>query len=170
MNLYDISDALLTTIEYGIDTETGEVLDGEALQRQIDGLKMELNDKLINIACFIKNLDAESEAIKNEKQKLAQRQKACENKAEWLRRYIDNYLKSVVGEDKINKFKLSDPRAVIGYRKSQAVNIKDEDAIPTEFRIPQPDKIDKTKIKDAIKAGKDVSGAEIITNVNLSIK
>lgn len=170
MNLYDISDELLTTIELGVDVDTGEVLDGEDLQRKIDSLKIDLNEKLVNIACFIKNLDAEAEAIKNEKQKLAQRQKSCENKAEWLRKYIDGYLKSVVAEDKINKFKLNDARAQIGYRKSQSVNISDESKIDESYKIPQPSKIDKTAIKDAIKAGKEVAGAELVTNMNLTIK
>lgn len=168
-SLYEIDEQLQNAIDFNVD-ENGEILEGEALSKKIDQLAMDLNEKLVNIACMIKSLDAEAEAIKNEKMKLANRQKAVENKANWLRNYIDNYLKMTVAEPMLPKFKLKDPRAVISYRKSTVVNITDENSIDEQYLVPQPSKIDKTKIKDDLKAGKEVVGAKLVDKENLSIK
>ena len=58
MNLYQINEE----IEKCIDTETGEILDLEAL----DKLAMERDTKIENLACWYKNLMADAEALKAE--------------------------------------------------------------------------------------------------------
>ena len=80
MKLYEIDEAILNCI----DTETGEIIDAD----QLDKLQMERDTKLENVACWIKDLKAEAEAIKTEKQILANRQKVAENKAESLKKYL----------------------------------------------------------------------------------
>ncbi len=169
ISLYEIDEQLQNAIEFNVD-ENGEILEGEELTKKIDALEMELNDKLVNIACLIKSLDAEAEAIKNEKMKLAKRQKTVENKAEWLKKYIDTYLKNTVAEPLISKFKIKDPRAVIGFRKSTVVEIPDESKVAKKYLIPQPSKVDKTKIKNDLKNGIKVKGASLVEKENLSIK
>ena len=77
MTIFDIDEAILNLV----DEETGEVVDIEALE----ALEMERDRKVSNIACWIKQLDAEAEAIKAEKKKLADRQTAKENKSKALR-------------------------------------------------------------------------------------
>ena len=62
MKLYEIDNAILDCI----DLETGEVIDTERL----DAPNMERDAKIENVACWIKDLRAENEAIKSEKQKL----------------------------------------------------------------------------------------------------
>ena len=59
MTIFDIDEAILNLV----DEETGEVVDIEALE----ALEMERDKKVSNIACWIKQLDAEAEAIKAEK-------------------------------------------------------------------------------------------------------
>ena len=56
MKLYEIENAILECI----DTETGEVIDIERLNE----LQMERETKIENVACWIKDLKAEAEAIK----------------------------------------------------------------------------------------------------------
>ena len=73
MNIYDIDKA----IEACVDKETGEIIDAEAL----DKLKMERDQKIENVACWAKNLEAEAKAIKEERMALAKRQLAAESKA-----------------------------------------------------------------------------------------
>ena len=72
--LYEIDNEILSCV----DLETGEVIDTEKL----DALQMEREKKVEAVACWVKDLKAEAEAIKAEKQILADRQKAAENKAE----------------------------------------------------------------------------------------
>ena len=80
MNIYEIDSAILALI----DPETGEVLDNEAF----DALQMERDEKIENIACWLKNTDAEAKAIRNEELELAKRRKALENRVDRLKAYL----------------------------------------------------------------------------------
>jgi V/A-type H+-transporting ATPase subunit E len=55
MNLFEIDDAILACV----DLETGDIIDVEKLE----ALELERDTKISNIACWIKNLKAEAEAI-----------------------------------------------------------------------------------------------------------
>ena len=58
-SLYEINKEILECV----DMESGEIIDEERLQN----LAFEKNDKLENIALWIKNLKAEAEMVKAEK-------------------------------------------------------------------------------------------------------
>lgn len=168
-NLYDISDSLEWLVEESVDTETGEILEGEDLTKRFDELDMALDLKIENIACFIKNLEAESEAIKAEKKKLEQRAKSAENKSNWLKRYLDTYLKATTKD--IDKYKFSTARCALSYRKSQSVDVVNQTEVPKEFiKTKIEESVDKTAVKNAIKSGKTVNGCQLVTNINLQIK
>jgi hypothetical protein len=109
MNLYQIEDAILGCV----DQETGDIVDIEKLE----ALEMERDTKISNIACWIKDLKAEAEAIKAEKQNLDKRLKADTNKAEQLKTYLDGYL---------NGAKFKDARCAISYRKSISTEIAED--------------------------------------------
>jgi len=53
---------------------------------------------------------------------------------------------------------------------TQSTEVIDISAVPDKFLIPQPSKPDKTAIKAAIKAGENVSGAELRDNISMIIK
>ena len=98
---------------------------------------------------------------KKDKQSFADRQKAAENKAESLKKYLANYL---AGQ------KFSTPKVAISFRKTSSVNVTDMSLLSIEylkFADPTPD---KTAIKNAIKAGASVAGAEIVEGQSISIK
>ena len=103
MNLYDIEKEIMECI----DEETGEIIDIEKL----DALTMERDTKIENICLWIKNLKADAVALKAEKDHFAARQKAAENKAESLTKYISNFL---------NGDKYKSARVTVSYRKSEA--------------------------------------------------
>lgn len=152
MNLYEISDAIMDCV----DTETGEIIDAEKL----GNLQMAYEKKVENIALWIKNLLADAAAIKTEKDALAEREKACRNKAESLKNYLSSDL---------DGSKFSTPRVAISWRKSETVEIDDATVIPSEYWKVKTD-LDKMGIKKALKAGAQVSGARIVTNNNIQIK
>ena len=77
MNLFEIKNEIMNCW----DQETGEIFDS----KKMDQLEMERDTKIENIALYIKNLTADAEALKTEKQSFAERQKAAENKAESLK-------------------------------------------------------------------------------------
>ena len=158
MTIYEIDQAIMECV----DLETGEIIDTE----QLDKLQMERDAKLENVACWIKDLKAEAEALKNEKQALAERQRVAENKAESLKKWLAYALQ---GE----KFKTT--KCAISFRKSEAVEVTDEglnnlmkehDELLT-YKAPEPN---KTAIKDALKDGLNVVGVQLVQNVSTIIK
>lgn len=153
MNLYEIDQEIMNCV----DMETGEIIDPVRL----DELQMDRDTKIENIACWIKNLNADAEAFKAEKQSFADRQKTAENKAESLKRYLKNYL---AGQ------KFSTPKVAISFRKISSVNVTDISQLPKEFLKFADPTPDKTAIKNAIKAGTTVTGAEIVEGQSISIK
>lgn len=153
MKLYEIDQAILNCI----DLETGEIIDTE----QLDKLTMEREAKLENVACWIKELKAEAEALKAEKMAFAERQKVAENKMESLKKYLAFALDG-------NAFKST--RASVTFRKSQAVEIADIYKLDENYLRYKEPEADKTAIKEAIKAGKEVAGATLVENTSVIIK
>lgn len=154
MTLYEIDAAILDLV----DEETGEVIDLDALAM----LEMERDTKISNVACWIKDLKAEAEAIKAEKMSLAKRQATCENKVEQLKKFLAEALGGA-------KFK--DSRCSISYRKSESVQLDDMAIfkLPDEFvKIEKSPRL--TEIKNAIKEGQSFEGVKLVTNNNIQIR
>lgn len=154
MKIYEIDQAIYECI----DMETGEIIDCERL----DALQMEREAKIDNIACWYKEILSEAEAIKAEKNALAERQKSKENQAERIKNYLSEVLSGQKFETSRNK---------ISWRRSDSINITDESALPLGFKAEVIEiKIDKMAIKEALKAGAEVAGAELIEKNNIQIK
>ena len=158
MKLYEIDNAILDCI----DLETGEVIDTERL----DALNMERDAKIENVACWIKDLRAENEAIKSEKQKLDSRRKVNDNKIESLMGWL-NYA--------LNGTKFKTGKCAISFRASESVEVTEEglEALMKEhdelltYKVPEPN---KTAIKQALKDALTVAGVELVRNTNVIIK
>ena len=84
MKLYEINEQILNCI----DTETGEIIDIEKLNE----LQIEKDEKLENLALWYKDLIAEANALKEEKEAFAAREKAAKNKAESIKNYLSYIL------------------------------------------------------------------------------
>lgn len=158
MKLYEIDNAILECI----DMETGEIIDIDKLNE----LQIERDTKIDNVACWIKDLKAEAEAIKKEKQALGERQKVAENKAESLKKWLAYALN---GE----KFKTA--RCSVSFRSTESVDVtpeglenlmKEHDELLT-YKQPEPN---KTEIKKAINDGLNVAGVQLVQNVSTIIK
>ena len=152
-NLYEIQKELLECV----DLETGEIIDVEKL----GALELEKDKKIENIALFIKNLKADKEAYKKEKQLFAEKEKAADKKIESLTSYLEGFLE---GE----KFKST--RVTISYRKSESVAIDDIAKISEDYLKFAEPTLDKTMIKAALKEGIEVPGAHIEKKQNIQIK
>jgi hypothetical protein len=153
MNLFQIDEEILGCL----DLETGEIIDTEKL----DQLQMARDTKIENIACWIKNLTADAEALKAQKQVFADRQKAAENKAESLKKYLSSYL---AGQ------KFSTDKVAVSFRKTSSVNVTDMSLIPEDYLKFAEPTADKALIKKAIQDGMVIPGAEIAEGHSISIK
>lgn len=152
--LYEINQSILECL----DAETGEIVDPEAL----DSLLMQRDDKLEGIALWIKNLQSDALAYKAEKDAFATRQKAAESKAESLKKYLASALQGQA---------FSTAKCAVSFRKSEKVDIPEEYLVPLEFLDEEITyKPNKKAIKEAIKAGREVCGCQLIESINVQIK
>lgn len=173
MTLYDVDDRLVNLIENQFDTETGEIFeDADELAKKIDEVAMNLDMKIENIGLYIKNLNAEAEMIKHEEDNLARRRKTNERKIASLTNYLNGYLSACYpNEDDRRKWKFKTPKVVLEYRKSTTVEVPNLEELDKEYlKIKTETSADKVAIKDAIKSGKEVKGAYLKDNINLSVK
>lgn len=153
MKLYEINQEILECI----DMETGEIIAPEKLE----SLRMSKREKLRNIAFVALNAAADAKAYEEQEKKFAVRKKAAKATVEWAKATL---ARELGGE------KMKEPEFTISFRKSEAVEVADEAAVPDEFRIPQPDKIDKAALKAALKNGAVIAGAQIVARQNIQIK
>lgn len=180
-SLYQINekvDSIMAKIQSSFDESTGEIIDEELYtesQRELDNLEIAQNDKIENIACYIKNLNSEVFAIENEIKTLSQRKKVKENQLKRIKEYLANFLK-LKGIKKIET-----PKAVVSFRKSEVLEIEDEELIIDWCRyrgfLKEKPEIDKAKVKKYIKElidddEKDLCPTEIriVEKQNLQIK
>lgn len=156
--LYEIDKEILDCV----DVETGEVIDTSRL----DELRMERDKKVEAVACWIKDLKAEAEAIKAEKLKLAERQSVAESKVESLKKWLAYALDGQ---------KFSTGKCSVSFRSTEKVEVTEEglaelmkghDELLT-YKDPEPN---KTAIKQALKDGLAVHGVQLVQNVSTIIK
>ena len=166
MNLYEIKAEYLAAIESMFDSvneETGEV-DAGTVER-IAELKATLSEKLDAIGAYIKNLASDVKALDDEIDKLTARKKAKEKKIESLKKYVLPFI------EEMDDHKFESARVAFSMRSSDSVNVLDENEIPKKyFTVKTERKPALNEIKKAIKAGKKVKGAELVTKHNLQIK
>lgn len=163
MKLFDIDERLAACVKLDesrvVDTESGEIIDLEA----IAALEMERDKKIENLGCWYKNLLADAEALKAQKNAFAEREKAAKAKAESLRGFLGRYL---------NGKKFESAKVAMSFRKSEAVEFdaKCIGDVPEEFLKFKDPELDKVAVKKAIKAGETVPGCELVARQNLQIK
>ena len=158
MTIYEIDQAIMECV----DVETGEIIDTE----QLDRLQMERDAKLENVACWIKDLKAEAEALKAEKMAFEKRQKVAENKMVSLKKWLAYALDGK---------KFSTAKCAVSFRNTESVEVTEEglEALMKEhdelltYKAPEPN---KTAIKQAIKDGLNVAGVQLVQNISTIIK
>lgn len=161
MTLYEIKDAYLKVLNNLEVNEDGEILNAD----EVEAMQGSFDEKCEAVACYIKEQRALQDAVKNEKDALSKRQKALDSKIDWLCGYLQANMQEV------GKREFETPKCKITFRKSTSVNIVDEAVIPEEYIKEEITyKIDKTKIKDALKGGIEVEGASLEVKDNIQVK
>lgn len=163
MNLYEINDAYEKALSnFTVDDETGEVIfDDEEIKR----LEGAFEEKVDNIACYIKSLNALSDSIKAEKQALDERLKSNDKKVESLKKFL------VMSLEMRDMKKFESARNKLSFRKSTSVVINEDAVLPTKYvKTVVTEKVDKKAIGDALKNGEVVEGCYLKESNNLQIK
>lgn len=164
MELYKIDKHYLDVIEngYSFDEETGEVLFDAS---NLDALEIAFTDKVDNVICYVKDLEALVKAIKDEEKALSERRKANEAKIERMKEYVAHSMQL----REMSKFETS--KCKLSFRKSQSVNVLDESKIDGQYFTEKVEyKMDKKRILADLKNGVVVEGCELLEKNNLQIK
>lgn len=162
MTLYEINDKInhfFDSLE--IDEETGEVLTDLS---ELDALQIAHDEKIDNIACFVKNIEAECEAIKKEEANLAKRRKTKEN--------LVNRLKDMLKYD-LNGNKFESARCKISFRKSTSVEVNEDEFLKYHKNICtkiESYKYSKSDLKKMVQSGEKLHGVKLVENKNIQVK
>lgn len=163
MTLYEISNTYKEFLEM---VDSGEI-PIEAVADTLEGIQGEFKEKADNVACMVKNLQAEAEAIKAEQDALYDRYKSKVSKADSLKNYLSQAMQT------LGILKLETPRNALSFRKSTALVIEDEetfkeryaDYCKKEVKITIP----RSEITKLIKSGQELEGAELRIKQNLQV-
>lgn len=157
MTIYEIDEKLMALT----DPETGEISDYEEFEK----LQMTREEKIEGMACWVKDLEAEAKALREEEKALAERRRADERKIESLKSYLSKILD---GE------KFRSTKAQISFRKSKAVYIPDEEKFMEgegNSRFMKATwSIDKKAVKEALNNEEEIPGASLQENNSIQIK
>lgn len=166
MNLYELTEDcknLYDAILASADDDTGEV--DLSLVNALSVRQEEWNDKAIAVACVYRALDEDSSRVGREIERLTAIKKRLERERDRVKEGLANAC-NALGVEKVQGM-----YANISFRSSEQTVIDNEGAIPDEYMTVKTTYTpNKTAIKDAIKAGKDVPGAHVEKKKNIQIK
>lgn len=141
--------------------ENGDI-DEEVYKDSVEA--MCVDGKIENICKVMRNLEGKAEAYKAEIDRMTARKKTLEN---GIRRLKESMLQYML---QVNESKLDAGLFTVSVGKSKSVYVWDEKMLPEQYLVPQPDKVDKTAISKALKAGEAVAGAELVENPFLTVR
>ena len=169
MTLYDI-DAQIAALDGAaeddmlIDAETGELV---SVAQALDALRMEREAKLENVACWVKNLYAEADAIREEENRLIKRRKAAETKAANLKAWL---LAAMTREDGTTD-KLKTGRVMVSVKRNPPSTVVDDELLPSTYKVAKITyQANKELIKRELLAGGEVPGAHLEYGRSVVIK
>ena len=169
MTLYDI-DAQIAALDSAaeddmlIDEETGELI---SVSQALDALRMEREAKLENVACWVKNLSAEADAIREEENRLVKRRKAAETKAANLKSWL---MAAMTREDGTTD-KLKTGRVMVSVKRNPPSTVVDDALLPSTYKVAKITyQANKELIKRELLAGGEVPGAHLEYGRSVIIK
>lgn len=164
MKLYEIANAYENIISSAINPETGEI--NETMLAKLDDISADANQKGIAVASYIKNMEAERDAIDSAQKKMVARKKRLDSDIEWLENYLHFNM------TKLGISKISCPYFNISMRNNPvSVDIEDEASLPEKYiNIVTERKINKTMIRDDLKAGIAIPGASLKETTRVDIR
>lgn len=154
------------------DPEAAKAAMQDAWFDTLDGIESEFEQKAENIGAYIKQLEAEQDALTIEKKRLEARISAKKNQSDRLGAYLLEHMQ------KINLKKIDMPKAKITASDGrESICISDEAALIkwaeencTNILNPQPPKIVKKEISTLIKNGTEIPYASIVRKPFVSVR
>ena len=161
MTLYQLTEQFQTLLEMSQDPS----IDPKTLEDTMDALEGEIEVKADGYARVMAELKGRSETLGAEIERLQKHKKACDGNRD---RIGDQLMGAMIAT---GKTKFETDLFSFSVRKTPGtLQITDESQVDIEFLIPQKPQIDKTGIRNAIKAGKQFAWCHIEPGQTLSIR
>ena len=168
MKLYEIAD---TYRAFMAAVDAGEIPE-DAVADTLDGIEGEFDQKVDNIACLIKELRLEAQAIKEEADRLTARQRQKQAAADRLAQYLQAHMQAM------GKGKIETARNRITIKKNPAsCKILDEDTVLGFLQLhgmadcyKQETTIKKRELLMRLKDGEEIPGAALDVGERIEIK
>ena len=153
MNIFNEEDLMSMCID--VDTD-------EFNEAMFEGLRIERDKKIENIALWVLEDEAMAKNIKEQENKLKERREILEQRIEKRKEFL-----RYIAEGK----KLKTDRVTVSYRTSKAVKITNEEIIPIKYKTVKTSvSVSKEDIKKDLQAGKKVEGAELEIRISTIVK
>lgn len=160
MKLYEISDAIRAALDHiDVDPETGEILNADNLH----AVEAEASDKVEATALYLRELDAEAKAAKDEADRMIARVKSMQKRSD--------YLKSMLLDALHATGKVKTARVTVSIRTTQAVAVDEGANLPEAYTtVKTTVSPNKVAIKQALLDGVEVPGCHIEERESVSIR
>lgn len=156
MKLYEITEAYNNLLDADLEQEQ--------IDQALDIIDDEFDTKAENIAKLISSINGDIETLKSEENRLKGKRRSYEKKIESLKNYLFNNLQMV------DKKRIQTPLYKISIQKNPAkLVVKDEKLVPDEY-FKTVKRLDKAKLKDAVKDGLETDYAELVQEEGLRIR
>lgn len=166
MSLYSLTDEcrnLYDALMASADEETGEV--DISLVNALAERQEAWEDKAVAVACVYRSLDEDAARVGREIERLTAMKKRLERERDRVKEGLSAAF-TALGVEKVKGM-----YADISFRASEQTVIDNADAVPEEYMTVKTTYTpNKTAIKEAIKAGKEVPGAHLEQKKNIQIK
>ncbi len=142
-----------------------EDLPEQAIADTLEALEGELEDKALNVARYVRNLEAEAAAIAEAKKRMETRERAAVNQSKRLKEYLRFELERTGLKPKAPDLALS------VQKNPPSVSIDDEAKLPAEYlETITSTRARKQELLEALKAGQTIPGAQLSQSTRLVIR
>lgn len=160
MKLYEIAPALRFALDdIEVDPETGEILSADALH----AVEAEAAEKIEATALYLRELDAEAKATKEEADRMLARVKSLQKRSDYIKAMLLDALHATG--------KVKTGRVTVSIRTTQAVAIDEGANLPEAYTtVKTTVSPNKVAIKQALLDGVEVPSCHLEARESVSIR
>ena len=158
MNIFEMTVAANQLYDLLTSGEIDEQTFNDTLQA------MGTEEKLESYCKVIRQLEADAEMLKAEKERIENKKKTVDNSIGRMKKAVIDFMKAS------GSTKSTAGTFTVALSTSKAVNILDESKVPVRFLVEQAPKIDKSAIRQELISGAEIEGCELQINEGVRIK
>jgi len=162
-SIYELTEDYMNLLAMAEDPD----IDEQAFMDTLEGIEGALEDKADGYAKVMKQLEANADGLEAEIKRLQERKSLMAKNVDRMKSTLQKMMETT-GKEKFKTELFS--FHIQNNPPSLVMDSEDIEVIPMEYLVPQDPKIDKTKIKADIKAGKEITFAHMVTGRSLRIK